>query len=86
MIQFRFGARMPVKGIHSIESYVIWQRYRAFVKSSILTNIPPIMFGTAYDYFQQNEPSTHPDLKPRSLRLPSQRINLGLARSQGNGK
>jgi hypothetical protein len=52
MIRFRFGARIPAKGIHSIESYVTWQRYRAFVKSSVLTNIPPIMFGTAYDYFR----------------------------------
>ena len=50
MIQFRFGAKMPLKGIHSIESYVTWQRYRAFFKRSI--PFENLQGGAAYDYFR----------------------------------
>ena len=50
MIQFRFGVRMPVKGIHSLETYVTWQRYRAFFKRSI--PLENLQGGAAYDYFR----------------------------------
>ena len=52
MVQFKFGAKMPVRGIHSIESYVIWQRYRAFFKRSI--PFENLEGGAAYDYFRGN--------------------------------
>ena len=50
MVQFRFGSRMPVKGIHSVETYFTWQRYRAFFKRSI--PFENLQGGAAYDYFR----------------------------------
>ena len=50
MIQFRFGAKISVLGIHSVESYFTWQRYRAFFKRSI--PLENFQGGAAYDYFR----------------------------------
>jgi hypothetical protein len=52
MVQFRFGSRIPVKGIHSVETYFTWQRYRAFFKRAVFTESGFIQGGAAYDYFR----------------------------------
>jgi len=50
LIQFRGGLRFPIFGIHSLEAYTTWQRYRAFIKERIVGQ--PLEAGVAYDYYR----------------------------------
>jgi hypothetical protein len=50
LIQFRGGLRWPILGIHSLESYLLWQRYRAFIKERVVGS--PLEVGLAYDYYR----------------------------------
>ena len=81
MIQFRFGTKIPIKGVHSIESYVTWQRYRAFFKRTI--PLENLQGGAAYDYFRGLTAGIYWNTKSLKRRagfgyLPSSGFNLEL--------
>jgi len=50
LLQFNWGARMPIKGVASLEVGMTWQQYRAFVKRSL--ELEHLEAGVAYDYFR----------------------------------
>ncbi len=50
LLQFNWGARIPIKGVASLEVGMTWQQYRAFVKRSL--ELEHLEAGVAYDYFR----------------------------------
>lgn len=50
MLAFKSGFRVPILGMHSLEIYTLWQRYRAHVKQNIPTE--NIQGGASYDYYR----------------------------------
>ncbi len=57
LIQFQGGLQIPIYGIHTLEVYGNWQRYRAFIKESIPGEA--LQGGIAYDYFRGSSAGIH---------------------------